>query len=72
VDRVPLPRLVGADTPLPADLPEFVARLAEALERQLAAGIECRRATEPDGRLKPLSWSGVFERMQTEYRQLSR
>ncbi len=72
VDRVPLPRLAGTDTPLPADLPEFVARLAEALEHQLAASVECRRATEPDGRLKPLSWSGVFERMQTGYRELRR
>jgi glycosyltransferase involved in cell wall biosynthesis len=72
VDRVPPPRLIGADTPLPADLPEFVARLAVALERQLAASVECRRAAEPDGRLKPLSWSGVFERMQTEYRELHR
>ena len=72
VDRVPPPRLIGADTPLPADLPEFVARLVEALERQLAASVECRRAAGPDGRLKPLSWSGVFERMQAEYRELHR
>ena len=72
VDRVPPPRLIGADTPMPADLPEFVARLVEALERQLAASVECRRAAQPDSRLKPLSWSGVFERMQAEYRELHR
>ena len=71
VERVPLPRLTGPDTPVADDLPEFVERLAEALNRQLARSLECGRATEPDCRLKPLSWSGVFEKMQAAYRELA-
>jgi glycosyltransferase involved in cell wall biosynthesis len=71
VERVPLPRLVGPDTPMSDDLPAFVEQLAEALSRQLARRLECGRATEPDRRLKPLSWSGVFEKMQAGYRELA-
>jgi glycosyltransferase involved in cell wall biosynthesis len=70
VERVPLPRLVGPDTPVPADLPAFVEQLAEALSRQLARSLECGRAAEPDCRLKRLSWSGVFEKVQAGYREL--
>ncbi|MCU0563587.1 MAG: glycosyltransferase [Desulfobacterales bacterium] len=70
VERVPLPRLVGADTPVPEDLPEFVARLTAAIERQLAAALVCRRPSAPDDRLRPLSWSGVFERIASTYREL--
>ena len=71
VKRVQLPRLVGPDTPAPADLPAFVAQLAEALSRQLARSLECGRAAEPDCRLKGLSWSGVFEKVQAGYRELA-
>jgi len=71
VERVPLPRLTGPDTPVADDLPAFVERLAEALDRQLARRLECGRAAQPDGRLKPLSWSGVFEKMQAGYRELA-
>jgi alpha-maltose-1-phosphate synthase len=71
VERVPLPRLTGPDTPVADDLPAFVERLAGALNRQLARSLECGRAAEPDCRLKPLSWSGVFEKMQEGYRELA-
>jgi glycosyltransferase involved in cell wall biosynthesis len=71
VERVPLPRLAGPDSPLPADLPAFVERLAESLNRQLARSLECGRAAEPDPRLKALSWSGVFDKMQAGYRELA-
>ena len=71
VERVPLPRLTGPDTPVADDLPAFVERLAEALNRQLARSLECGRAAEPDCRLKPLSWSGVFEKVQEGYRELA-
>jgi glycosyltransferase involved in cell wall biosynthesis len=71
VERVPLPRLIGPDAPVTDDLPEFVERLAEALNRQLARSLECDRATEPDCRLKPLAWSGVFKKMQAAYRELA-
>jgi glycosyltransferase involved in cell wall biosynthesis len=70
VERVPLPRLSGPDTPVADDLPAFVERLAEALTRQLARSLECFRPAEPDDRLKPLSWSGVFEKVQEGYREL--
>jgi glycosyltransferase involved in cell wall biosynthesis len=71
VERVPLPRLTGPDTPVADDLPAFVERLAGALNRQLARSWECGRAAEPDCRLAPLSWSGVFEKVQAEYRELA-
>jgi hypothetical protein len=71
VERVPLPRLVGADTPVPEDLPEFAARLTAAIERQLAAALACRRPSAPDERLRPLTWSGVFERIDDAYRELT-
>jgi glycosyltransferase involved in cell wall biosynthesis len=70
VERVPLPRLTGPDTPLADDLPIFVERLTEALNRQLARSLECGRAAEADCRLKRLSWSGVFEKVQAGYREL--
>lgn len=71
MERVQLPRLVGPDTPVPADLPAFVAQLAEALNRQLARSLECNRTAEPDCRLKRLSWSGVFEKVLAGYRELA-
>lgn len=71
VERVPLPRLTGPDTPLADDLPAFVERLAEALNRQLARRLECGRAAQADCRLKPLCWSGVFEKMLAGYRELA-
>lgn len=70
VERVPLPRLTGSDTPVADDLSAFVERLAEALNRQLTRSLECGRATEPDCRLEPLSWSGVFEKVLAGYREL--
>jgi glycosyltransferase involved in cell wall biosynthesis len=70
VERVPLPRLTGPDTPLAADLPDFVERLAEALSRQLVRSLECRRTANAQERLKPLSWSGVFAAVQAACRDL--
>ena len=70
VERVPLPRLTGPDTPAAEDLPAFVERLAEALSRQLARSLECGRATKTDCRLGQLSWSGVFKKVQAAYREL--
>jgi glycosyltransferase involved in cell wall biosynthesis len=70
VERVPLPRLIGPDTPRPEDLPAFVERLAEALNRQLARSLECGRPADPHGRLDPLTWTGVFERMESFWREL--
>jgi glycosyltransferase involved in cell wall biosynthesis len=71
VERVPLPQLIKADTPVADDLPRFVEELAEALNRQLARSLECGRALGVACRLAPLSWKGVFEKMQAGYRELA-
>ena len=71
VERVPLPRLIGADAPVADDLPHFVEELAEALNRQLARSLECGRSSDAACRLAPLSWKGVFEKMQAGYRELA-
>jgi glycosyltransferase involved in cell wall biosynthesis len=70
VERVPLPRLIGPDTPQPEDLPVFVERLAEAISRQLARSLECGRKAETEGSLEALTWDGVFKRMQSSWREL--
>jgi hypothetical protein len=67
---VPLPRLIGPDTPVAEDLPDFVERLAEALNRQLARSLECGRPADMHCRLKPLTWAGVFQRMESSWREL--
>ncbi len=72
VERVPLPRLTGPDTPHPEDLPAFVDRLAAAISRQLARSAECSRAPAArDCRLDPLTWQGVFRRMESSWRELA-
>jgi glycosyltransferase involved in cell wall biosynthesis len=72
VERVPLPRLTGPDAPRPEDLPAFVERLAAAISRQLARSAECRRAPAArDCRLDPLTWEGVFKRMESSWRELT-
>ncbi len=70
VARVALPRLIGADTPVAEDLPRFETALAEALNRQLACAVAAGRVAAGEGRLAPLSWSGVFDRMRAVYREL--
>ncbi len=70
VERVPLPRLIGPDTPQAEDLPAFVERLAESLNRQLTRSLECGRPADTHGRLNPLTWTGVFERVESSWREL--
>jgi glycosyltransferase involved in cell wall biosynthesis len=70
VERVPLPRLIGPDTPQPEDLPAFVERLAAALNRQLHRRLECGRPGDTRCRLEPLTWASVFARMQSSWREL--
>jgi glycosyltransferase involved in cell wall biosynthesis len=67
VERVPLPRLIGPDTPMAGDLPVFVERLAKALNRQLARSLECGRPADTRCRLEPLTWAGVFARMESSW-----
>lgn len=71
VERVPLPRLIGPDTPVAEDLPAFVERLAEALSRQLASSLTCGRASQTDNRLAPLTWEGVFRHIESSWRDLT-
>jgi glycosyltransferase involved in cell wall biosynthesis len=70
IERVPLPRLIGADVPLPEDLPEFVDRLAAAISRQLTECLHCPHPEGFEARLAPLSWSGVFARVAAAYDEL--
>jgi glycosyltransferase involved in cell wall biosynthesis len=70
VERLPLPRLTGPDTPQAEDLPAFVERLAEALNRQLHRRLECGRPGDARCRLEPLTWAGVFARMQSSWHEL--
>jgi glycosyltransferase involved in cell wall biosynthesis len=71
VERVSLPRLIGPDTPVADDLPRFVEELAAALNRQLARSLAWGRASDAACRLAPMSWKGVFEKIQAGYRELT-
>jgi glycosyltransferase involved in cell wall biosynthesis len=71
VERVPLPRLIGPDTPAPEDLPRFVDDLAAALTRQLQAAAACA----PKGiacHVADFSWESVFARVREAFRELTR
>jgi len=61
LELVPLPRLVGVDTPDRRDLPAFVDALSGAVERSIRAG----RLELPAGSLEPFSWSAVFRRVES-------
>jgi glycosyltransferase involved in cell wall biosynthesis len=62
---VPLPRLIGPDTPEPSDLPHFTDALATALARAVAAG-----PTAPDAaELAPFTWRAVFARVERAWLQ---
>lgn len=71
VERVRLPRLIGPDMPMAEELPRFVEELAAALNRQLARSMACGRASGADCRLAPMSWGGVFGRIQAAYQELA-
>lgn len=71
LDRVPMPRLVGIDTPAPEDLPEFVDRLAVAIESNL----DNRRgddATQGVSKLlERFTWPAVFRRIERVWLELA-
>lgn len=69
-EKVPMPRLIGADTPHPDDLPCFVKNLAQALSRQLSESADCGRASDVFCRLDSLSWKGVFSKVEAAYLEL--
>lgn len=65
---VPRPRMVSVDRPHPADLPRFVANLAQALDQAVAGA---RSAASPDQTdLAPFSWQAVFSRVEEIWRGL--
>jgi len=68
LDVVAMPRLVGVDEPMEADLPRFVEELARAL----AAGLD---ASPPEPRslrdgLAAFTWDAVFGRVEMLWQQL--
>jgi glycosyltransferase involved in cell wall biosynthesis len=63
---VPLPRLVGPDTPRGEDLPAFTANLTTALAAALADG---PREPAP-GALESFTWRAVYRRVETVWREL--
>ncbi|MFZ2631934.1 MAG: glycosyltransferase family 4 protein [Desulfosalsimonadaceae bacterium] len=71
VEKVPLPRLTGPDTPVSDDLPRFVDNLAVALSRQLETAAACRGKADIACRVAGLAWEGVFERIHAAYLELT-
>ncbi len=67
LQTVPLPGLVGPDTPVAADLPDFTVRLAAALGRLAALPA---REPEPD-ELAPFTWQAVFLRVERVWREVA-
>jgi glycosyltransferase involved in cell wall biosynthesis len=71
VERVRMPRLIGADTPVPEALPRFVQDLALALNRQLNRSVACGSQACAPERLTPLSWQQVYARIQPLYHEIT-
>ncbi len=67
VERVPMPRLIGLDTPHPDDVSRFVDDLAAALTVQLRRAASRKNRADTACRLTPLSWRGVFEKVRAAY-----
>ncbi|MCE7870030.1 glycosyltransferase [bacterium CPR1] len=63
VRLIPLPRLIGPDTPVDIDLPEFVANLRAAIEAQCARPRSFDRAPG----VAAWSWSAVFQSISRHY-----
>ena len=67
LELVPLPRLVGPDQPLAADLPRFVDALEAAIDRVLGAS---SREVGLAERLRPFTWDAVFTRVAAVWEAL--
>ena len=70
LELVDLPPMTGIDTPDPAGLPAFVDRLAAATERALDLGPIHDPARAVPGALDAFTWSAVFRRVESVWRQL--
>ncbi|MCB1161844.1 glycosyltransferase family 4 protein [bacterium] len=66
LQRVPLPRMLGVDSPDPLELPAFVERLVEALDAALAAG----PPAGPPAGCAEHGWPAVFRRIERHWREL--
>jgi glycosyltransferase involved in cell wall biosynthesis len=64
------PSMAGVDRPEPAALPEFTSRLATCLAQQLAAPPLDRSPESTAARLSPFTWSTVFRKIETVWREL--
>ncbi len=62
IELVPLPRLVGADSPVPEDLPAFVDNLAKSIETALEKPVLDKQGLTQA--LEPFTWSAVFRRVE--------
>jgi glycosyltransferase involved in cell wall biosynthesis len=63
---VPLPRLIGADCPVDADLSAFT----DALRGAIVSAVSRPPLQVPVAGLRGLSWNGVFGRIETVWREL--
>lgn len=71
IELVDLPRLESVDKPVPADIPAFTQRIADACERGLEKGRfqgDLRRDLE--ARLSHFTWDAVFERVHDIWKSL--
>ena len=64
LDLVPLPRLVGIDSPHPEDIPAFVDCLGKTMAESLEAPAQERGDSHLQRALRPFAWSAVFGRVQ--------
>ena len=69
LETVELPRLIGVDSPEPADLPAFVQRLGAAIERALDRPDLGDPLRTIPGALSPFAWPAVFERVEAVWRE---
>jgi glycosyltransferase involved in cell wall biosynthesis len=68
VELVPPPATTDADVPLDAEVPRFVAALADAIAHRLAAPLGDAERAALAAELAPHSWAAVFERYEQVYR----
>jgi starch synthase len=64
IELVPLPRLVGADSPVPEDLPAFVDHLTKAIQVALSGPPLDDRGSTISSALEPFTWGAVFRRVE--------
>lgn len=64
LETVPRPRMSGIDTPVAEDLPAFNQALAQAINRAL------QTPPAPPANLESLTWTAVFQRVQSVWKEL--